>query len=117
MKVLLDAQLSHDIAEILRSRGHDADAVTARRDLPDDLPDEEVMEVAHREERVVVTNNIKDFRPLAANRLANGNGHSGLTLVSPKAPRSKAANRPLADAIEQLIKSNPGGLAGSERWI
>lgn len=117
MKVLLDAQMSHDIAEILRARGQDAEAVTARPDLPDDLPDDEVMEVAHREGRVVVTNNIQDFRPIAADRLANGKGHSGLILVSPNTPRSKAANKPLADAIEQLISSNPGGLAGSERWI
>lgn len=117
MKILLDAQLSHDIAEILRSRGHDADAVTARDDLPDDLPDEEVMAVAHREGRVVVTNNVKDFRPLAADRLASGKGHAGLILVSPSTPRSKAANRPLADAIERLISSNPDGLTGTERWI
>lgn len=117
MKVLLDAQLSHDIAEILRSRGHDADAVTARADLPDDLSDEEVMAVAHREERVVVTNNVKDFRPLAADRLTSGKGHAGLILVSANTPRTKAANKPLADAIERLITSNPDGLAGSERWI
>lgn len=117
MKILLDAQLSHDIAEILRSRGHDAQAVTARQDLLNDLSDDEVMDVAHREGRVVVTNNIKDFRLVAADRLANGTGHSGLILVSPNTPRSKAANTPLADAIEQLISSNPSGLAGSERWI
>lgn len=117
MKILLDAQMSHDIAEILRSHGHDAEAVTARADLPDALSDDEVMDVAHREGRVVVTNNIKDFRPIAADRLANGQGHSGLILVSPNTPRSKAATTPLADAIEQLISSNPGGLAGSERWI
>jgi hypothetical protein len=117
VKVLLDAQLSHEIAEILRSRGHDADAVTARQDLPDDLPDEEVTAVAHHEERVVVTNNIKDLRPIAADRLAGGKGHSGLILVSANTLRSNAANRPLADAIERLINSNPGGLAGSERWI
>jgi hypothetical protein len=117
VKILLDAQLSHDIAEILRSRGHGADAVTARGDLPDDLPDEEVMAVADREERVVVTNNVKDLRRLAAGRLASGKGHAGLILVSPNTPRSKAANKPLADAIERLINSNPDGLAGSERWI
>lgn len=117
MKILLDAQLSHDIAEILRSRGHDADALTARPDLRDDMPDEEVMDVAHREGQVVVTNNIKDFRPIAADRLANGKGHSGLILVSPNTPRNKAANQPLADAIEQLVSGNPNGLQGSERWI
>jgi hypothetical protein len=117
VKVLLDAQLSHDVAEILRSRGHDVDAVMTRDDLPDDLPDDEVMEVAHGDGRVVVTNNVKDFRPVAADRLSDGRGHSGLILVSPNTLRSKAANGPLADAIERLISGNPGGLAGSERWI
>lgn len=67
---------------------------------------------------MVATSNTKDFRPIAADRLANGRGHSGLILVSsPNTPRSKAATTSLADAIEQLISSNPGGLAGSERWI
>lgn len=117
VKVLLDAQLSHAIAAILTARGDDADAITARADVPDDLPDDEVMELAHREGRVVVTNNIKDYKPIAAARLRAGKSHCGLILVSPNTTRTKAANQALADAIEAHIRANPKGLAETERWI
>ncbi len=117
MKVLLDAQLSHRIAELLVERGHDAEAITSRPGLPDNTPDAQVMEIAHAEARVVVTNNIKDFRVIAAQRILSGQGHAGLIPVSPNTPRTKASVGPLADAIEHHIKENPGGLHGSERWI
>ena len=117
MKVLLDAQLSHVIAQLLVERGHDAEAVTSRDDLADNTPDAQLMEIAHAEARVLVTNNIKDFRPLAAQRIASGQGHAGLILISSNTPRTRAANKPLADAIEQLMLDNPDGLPNSERWI
>ncbi len=110
MKILLDAQLSHRIAERLVQRGHAAEAITSRPDLPDNTPDAQVMEIAHAEGRVVVTNTIKDVRVIAAQRLQSGQGHAGLILLSPKTPRTKASVEPLADAIEQHIKQNPGGL-------
>jgi hypothetical protein len=31
--------------------------------------------------------------------------------------RTKAANTALADEIERIVRANPGGLAGSERWL
>lgn len=117
MKVLLDAQLSHQIAQLLVERGHDAQAVTSQTDLADNTPDAQLVEIAHAEGRVMVTSNIKDFRPIAAHRIASGQGHAGLILVSSTTRRTKAANRPLADAIEQLMLANPHGLANSERWI
>jgi hypothetical protein len=117
VKVLLDAQLSHEIAELLVQRGHDAEAVTSRTDLANSTPDAQLMEIAHAEGRVIVTNNIKDFRPIAAQRIASGQGHSGLVLISPNTPRTRAATKHLADAIERALLANPDGLAGSERWI
>ena len=117
MKLLLDAQLSHEIATELCSRGHDAVAITSRPDLADNTSDPQVMTIAHGEGRVTVTNNVKDFKPIAAARLASGEGHSGLISVSSSVPRTKASVRHLADAIEQLIEANPDGLANSERWI
>ena len=90
---------------------------TSRDDLADNTPDAQLMEIAHAEARVLVTNNIKDFRPLAAQRIASGQGHAGLILISSNTPRTRAANKPLADAIEQLMLDNPDGLPNSERWI
>ncbi len=117
MKLLLDAQLSYLIADVLRERGHDADAVTSRPDLSGNTPDEVLMTVAHAEGRVIVTSNIKDFRPIAAQRIASGHGHSGLILVPSSVARTRASVKALADAIEQQVEADPAGLADSERWI
>jgi predicted nuclease of predicted toxin-antitoxin system len=117
VRILLDAQLSHQIAQLLVERGHDAEAVTSRSDLADNTPDEQLLAIAHAEGRAMVTNNVKDFRPIAARRIASGQGHAGLILVSPNTPRTKAANAPLADALEHLVLANPDGLSDSERWI
>ena len=117
MKILLDAQLSHEIARLLVARGHDAAAVTSRAGLPANTPDARLMEIAHAEGRAMVTNNVKDFRPIAAQRIAAGQGHSGLILVSSSTPRTKASNAPLAAALERLMLDNPNGLPDSERWI
>jgi hypothetical protein len=117
VRLLLDAQLSPRIAELLTERGSDAQAVISRRDLADNTPDARLMEIARREGRAMVTNNVKDGRPIAAERLASGQGHCGLILVGARTPRTKAAAEPLADAIEQVMRANPAGLADSERWI
>jgi hypothetical protein len=66
---------------------------------------------------VLALRRTRDFRPIAAQRIASGKGHSGLILVPASRPRNKASTRSLADAIERVIEANPGGLAGSERWI
>lgn len=116
MKVLLDEQLSGQIARLLRERGMDAQAVAERADLPQ-APDDEVMETASREDRAIVTNNIKDFRPLAAERIADGRGHPGLILLAATHSRSRDAIGALADAIETLMSAHPDGIAGAEHWI
>jgi len=79
--------------------------------------DSTILEVATGEGRAVVTNNIKDFRPLAAERLAKGQTHGGLILVPSTWTRSRAAVTALAGAIEKVLHDHPDGLAGSERWI
>jgi predicted nuclease of predicted toxin-antitoxin system len=116
VRALLDEQLSPQIAELLRRRGHDVVAVSERDDLAGRV-DRIVLEVACAEGRAVITNNIKDFRPLAAERLARGQSHAGLILLPSKRTRSRATVGALADAIESVLKAHPGGLESSERWI
>ena len=116
MKVLLDEQLSPQIAALLREAGYDAVAVSERVDLFGSI-DANILEVATGEGRAVVTNNIKDFRPLAAERLAQGRTHGGLILVSSTRSRTRAAVTLLASAIEKVLHDNPDALTGSERWI
>lgn len=116
MKVLLDEQFSPQIARILRERGFDVEAVCERSDLAE-APDGDVLDSATRERRAVVTNDVKDFRPLVAERLASGQGHAGLILVPANRDRSRDATGALADAIEALMRARPDGIAGAEYWL
>ena len=116
MKALLDEQLSDQIAQLLRERGLDVQAIVERTDLPQ-APDHEVIETASREDRAVVTNNVKDFRPLAAERIADGRGHAGLILHPATHDRSRDATGRLADAIEAVMRANPKGIPDAEHWL
>ena len=116
MKALLDEQLSPQIAVMLRRGGYDVVAVAERDDLIGSS-DRILLEVAGRESRAVVTNNIKDFRPLAAEWLAQGRTHEGLILLPSTRTRTRAAVSALARAIERVLHDHPDGLNGSERWI
>jgi predicted nuclease of predicted toxin-antitoxin system len=116
VRALLDEQLSPQIAALLRQRGHDVVAVSERDDLVG-RSDRVILDVAFAEARAVITNNIKDFRPLAAERLARGQNHGGLILLPSKRTRTQAAVEGLADAIETVLKAEPDGLESSERWI
>ena len=116
MKALLDEQLSPLIAALLRQRGHDVIAVAEHRDLLGSS-DRHILEVATRDQRAVVTNNIKDYRPLAAERLARGLPPAGLILLPSTRTRTRDAVAAVADAIEQILLAHPDGIASSERWI
>lgn len=115
MKALLDEQLSPEIAERLRALGHDVVAVAERTDLAG-RSDEEIMRIAQIEGRAVITNNVKDFRPIAARRLALGSGHAGLVLLPSTRSRNRAASEAIAVGIATIL-AHPGGIAGSERWL
>lgn len=116
MRALLDEQLSPQIAVLLRQAGHDVVAV-ADLDALGGRSDRIVLEVASRERRAVVTNNIKDFRPLAAEWLAQGRTHGGLILLRSSRTRSRNVVSALTVAVEQVLRENPDGLGGSERWV
>ena len=116
MRAVLDEQLSPQIAELLRQAGHDVLAVAERADLAG-TSDRTVLEVASDEQRAVITNNIKDFRPLAAEWLAQGRVHGGLILLPATRTRTRAAAPLLVGAIATVLRAHPDGIAGSERWI
>lgn len=116
MKALLDEQLSPQIAVLLRKAGYDVEAVADRDDLVG-RSDRLILEVAYREGRAVATNNIKDFRPLAAEWLAQGRVHAGLILLPSARTRSRNAIAAVAAAIEAILQGHPDGLKGSERWV
>ncbi len=116
MRAILDEQLSPQIAILLRQACYDVDAVAGREDLVG-RSDRIIFEVACSEGRAVVTNNIKDFRPLAAEWLAQGRVHAGLILLPSTRTRTRSAIAAVAAAIGNVLRDHPDGLSGSERWI
>ena len=116
MRAILDEQLSPQIAALLRQAGYDVDAVADREDLVG-RSDRVIFGSASSEGRAVVTNNIKDFRPLAAEWLAQGRVHAGLILLPSRRTRTRNAIAAVASAIEHVLRDHPDGLRGSERWI
>ena len=116
MRALLDEQLSPQIAVSLRHAGYDVLAVADRDDLLG-CSDRIVFETASSEGRALVTNNIKDFRPLAAEWLAKGRMHPGLILLPSTRTRTRAAVPALTAAVEAILRAHPDGIAGGERWV
>ncbi len=67
MRFLVDANLSPHVAEFLNAAGHDAVAV---RDVGlRDAPDDEILDHAHAEDRVVISHDTDFGTLLAARRL------------------------------------------------
>ncbi len=118
MKLLLDEMLSPDIAEQLRERGHDVQAIAASELA--ELADPEVLELACRQQRAVVTNNVRDFRPLhTAAVQPGGAGHYGLVFMSGNFRRTKADVGRIVAALEAKLTASPGlkDLANAETWL
>jgi hypothetical protein len=110
--LLLDEMMSAKIAVQLRERGLDVQAVLERRELVT-YPDEALLELATREEQILVTKNIVDFGPLSQQWAADGRSHAGLVFISTKTfPEAKdwigAVTSALAHASEQGPLPGPG---------
>lgn len=82
-RLLLDEHYAEPIAAELRARGHDVVSVVADDELRA-AADPRVYAVAAAHGRRVVTENIRDFRPLLAEALAGRIPVAALLLVSPR---------------------------------
>jgi len=117
LKLLLDEMYPPAIAEQLRARDHDVDAVTARAELRS-LPDDGIFASAQQEQRAVVTENIGDFSAIADAADQRGLPHHGLILVDPaEYPRGnpRTIGRMVTE-LDRLLNDHRGGEATSLRW-
>jgi predicted nuclease of predicted toxin-antitoxin system len=119
VKLLLDEMFPPTIAKRLRDEhGHDAVAVTELDDLRG-LPDADIFLTAQEQERTIVTENVRDFRPLAREWQAMGRVHFGLVLTTnrrfPRA-QSRTAGR-LVRALSDLVNAEIGRLLASNREV
>lgn len=101
--LLLDEMFSDTIAQQLRTKGHDVQAVVADPSLAS-LPDGQILARAAATGRALVTANIKDFMPLDAQHRAAGQEHAGLILVSAKTfPQNRSYTSAVTSALAALL--------------
>jgi hypothetical protein len=109
VRLLLDEMYPATIAEGLRERGHDAVAVVERPELRN-VPDDELFALAQAEQRVVVTENVRDFVPIVNDHDLRGDAHHGVVLVNPRryvrgSPRTVGAMVRALDVLAGTLSS------------
>jgi hypothetical protein len=119
VKLLLDEMLSPAIARESRSRGYDVALVAGNPDR-EARSDAEVLALARAEHRAVVTNNLRDFRPLHHEAIAPGGaGHFGMIFMPGSYRRTRADTGRIIAALEAILVQHPGenDLANGTAWL
>lgn len=88
MKFLLDENIDYRLAPFLNYLGHNVTAVSV--DYPHGLPDNEVLTLAHKEQRILITNDTGDFGALIFQQHLP---HSGVILFRLKAEQANLTLR------------------------
>lgn len=121
MTLLLDEMLSPKAAAQLRADGHDVVAVSEHPGYRPRLSDEAVQTLALTDRRAIVTDNVRDFRPLHAAVLASGRRSCGMVYLRGGYPRSNDAIGVVVSALAIKLQRFPtvDGLAraGGETWL
>jgi len=114
LKLLIDEMYPSLIARELRARGH---AVASVHETPGrGAPDDDVLDHARSVGRAVVTENVRDYRPLAEALLGAGESHAGLVFTTDKRwPRNDPGA--LITALEALLSSTLGQPVDGELWL
>ena len=116
MRLLLDEMLSSAIAEQLRGRGFDVEAVEELAELQGS-PDLDLLEHAQREAQAIVTYNRDDFRALDRRFRAEGRDHHGIVILSHRRfPQGEGTTGALLASLEALLHSGPP-YAGFVHWL
>jgi Domain of unknown function (DUF5615) len=114
LKLLLDEMYPRLIAAELRRRGHDATSV--HHTPGGGATDDAVFDHARAEGRAIVTENIRDYRPLAQAIDEAHESHSGLILTTAKRwPRHDPGA--LITALDDLLTGNPHEIDNTEHWL
>ena len=107
MKLLLDEMISAVVAEQLRGRDRDVEAVSERRELRG-LGDADLFEYAQAAERSIVTYNRDDFLELDRRCRGENRQHRGIVILNPKRfPQGPASTGPLVRSLDNLVASGP----------
>lgn len=118
MRLLLDEHYADVIAQRLREAGHDVQTVSERG--LKGLDDEALLVLCAGEDRALVTNNVRDFVPLARAWAAAGREHAGLLLTADASlPRHKGGVGRYVTVLSALMDAYPGvrELGDQVRWL
>ena len=103
MRLLLDEMLSASVAEQLRARHHDVEAVFERGELRG-LPDDDVFEYAQAAACCLVTYNRDDFLELDCHYRSRGRAHHGIVVLNPRRfPQGRGSLRSLVSSLDRLV--------------
>lgn len=81
MRLLLDAHVSGPgVGRRLAESGHDVRAIDQEREL-EGLDDEDVLALAVRDNRILVTQDVEDFPAIAREWATGGRSHAGVILI------------------------------------
>lgn len=116
-RLMLDEMFSPLIAANLRERGSDVVAVVDRADLRS-LSDEVVFGASVAEKRWLVTENVRDFRPILLSAMQGGAPITGILFTSSRSfPRSRQNSGPLVEALDAWLKFGPPSPPLTEDWL
>jgi hypothetical protein len=125
-RLLLDEMHAPGVAEELRRRGHDVIAVAADPELRA-LTDDDLFRLAASEPstvspdiagRRIVTENVKDFRPLLHRAQEAGTPGPGLLFTSSRRfPRSRRNPAPLIEALHAWLGQPDVARRPPEDWL
>jgi len=107
VKLLLDEMYPARLAQALRERGADAEAVDERNPLRG-LSDEELLVVAAGEGRALVSENVADFMRLYGEWGAANRRHAGIVIaLSSRFSRTPAGYEVLVGSLAELCARRP----------
>jgi hypothetical protein len=116
-RLLLDEMFSPAIAAALRDLGQDVIAVAERPDMRA-MSDQEVFAWAASQGRWLLTENVKDFRPILLRALPAEAAVTGLLCTSSRSfPRSRKNPGPRIQAIRSWLINGPPGAPLAEDWL
>ena len=116
-RLVLDEMFSPAIAAALCGLGHDAIAVAERAELRA-MNDEEVFAWSISQGRWLVTENVKDFRPILLRALQADAITTGIIYTSNRSfPRSRKNPGPLIKALHAWILNGPPEAPLTEDWL
>lgn len=113
----LDEMFSPKIAEALRGRGHEVVAVAERADLRA-MTDDDLYAWATAAGCWLLTENVKDYRPIMLRALQAADAAAGLLFTSSRTfPRSRQNPGPLIEAIDAWLTKGPSAPPLTEDWL